>query len=623
MGPKTFCLKTIIFSIFTSVSTLMLSQNEAQNWYFGQNAGLNFSTNPPTILTNGMLNTFEGCASISSSAGNLLFYTDGITVYNQMHAVMNNGTGLNGNSSTTQSAIIVKKPASTNIYYIFTQEATAGANGLSYSEVDMSLAAGMGSVTVKNYSLYTPSCEKITAIRHCNGVDTWVVSHDWGSNNFRTYLITAAGVSLTPVVSVSGTSANGNSIRTIGQMKVSPNGKKLGLTVYDNISAAPVELHDFNSATGIVSNPLLLGDFIDNYGCEFSPDGTLFYSGIFSGNIMQWNICAGANTAILSSSIIIPTSGNPVGQMQLASNGKIYIARGFTADLSQINFPNLTGTGCGYNDIGQSLGSGTSIYGLPNFINSFFKPAPSPFTYTASCSNYSFTAAPTSTINAGCGASSNPVTNILWNFGDPGSGAANTSTLSNPTHTYPGTGTYTTQLILYYACYSDTLRSVLSATNASPNLSVTGTYTICKGDKRVYTVSGANTYTWSTGAQTTTISPTPTVTTVYSVTGTGTNTCKGSKQFTVTVNKCTGIDQESEENSSVNLYPNPATSLLNLFSETDVDLKLINQIGQIVFEKSFKSGLHAIDISELSTGIYTAKVKTGTNSKNIRLIKTD
>jgi hypothetical protein len=601
----------------------MLSQNEAQNWYFGQNAGLNFSTNPPTILTNGVLNTFEGCASISNSVGNLLFYTDGITVYNQLHALMANGNGLNGNSSTTQSAIIVKKPASTNIYYIFTQEATAGANGLSYSEVDMSLASGMGSVTVKNYSLYTPSCEKITAIRHCNGVDTWVVSHDWGSNNFRTYLITAAGVSLTPVVSVSGTSTNGNSVRTIGQMKVSPNGKKIGLTVYDNTFTGPVELHDFNSATGIVTNALFLGDFMNNYGCEFSPDGTLFYSGISSGNIMQWNICAGSTAAILSSSIIIPTSIDIVGQMQLASNGKIYIARGSTNFLSLINFPNLSGTACGYIDNGQLLGSGTSFYGLPNFINSFFKAAPTPFTFTATCSNYSFTAAPISTLNAGCGASANPVTNILWNFGDPGSGAANTSTLSNPTHNYPGTGTYTAQLILYYACSSDTLKAVLSATNANPNLSVTGTYTICKGDKRVYTVSGANTYTWSTGAQTTTISPSPTITTVYSVTGSSTNTCKGSKQFTVTVNKCTELSDQISKETLFNLFPNPNHGILNLETTVLINLTLRNQLGEIVFEKSFESGEHTIDLSHLSVGIYIAKIVSDQGEKNIQLVKSE
>ena len=48
------------------------SQNETNNWYFGTNAGLNFSTIPPTILTNGMLVTTEGCSSISETFGDYL-----------------------------------------------------------------------------------------------------------------------------------------------------------------------------------------------------------------------------------------------------------------------------------------------------------------------------------------------------------------------------------------------------------------------------------------------------------------------------------------------------------------------------------------------------------------------
>src|SRR6185436_4851256 len=100
-----------------SCSGNLLAQNETQKWYFGNKAGLDFSTNPPTVLTNGMMTTGEGCSSIANSAGNLLFYTDGITIWNQNHTPMANGTGLFGSSSTSQSGVIVKKPGSANIYY--------------------------------------------------------------------------------------------------------------------------------------------------------------------------------------------------------------------------------------------------------------------------------------------------------------------------------------------------------------------------------------------------------------------------------------------------------------------------------------------------------------------------
>ena len=90
-------------------------QLESNNWYFGNFAGVTFSNGSPVALTNGALITTEGVATISDGAGNLLLYTDGVTVYNRNHVTMTNGTGLFGDASSTQSAIIVKQPGNTNI----------------------------------------------------------------------------------------------------------------------------------------------------------------------------------------------------------------------------------------------------------------------------------------------------------------------------------------------------------------------------------------------------------------------------------------------------------------------------------------------------------------------------
>tara|TARA_B110000858_G_C17785847_1_gene467253 strand:- start:1544 stop:1972 length:429 start_codon:yes stop_codon:yes gene_type:complete len=125
---------------------LGLAQKEGNIWYFGENAGLDFNNGSPVALTDGMLNTSEGCASICDANGNLLFYTDGMLVYNKNHGIMPNGTGLLGHSSSTQSAIIVKKPMSNNLYYIFTVDDIFNTNGgaVTYSIVDMSLDGGLG-----------------------------------------------------------------------------------------------------------------------------------------------------------------------------------------------------------------------------------------------------------------------------------------------------------------------------------------------------------------------------------------------------------------------------------------------------------------------------------------------
>jgi len=125
------------------------SQGESWRWYFGLTAGANFpGAGAPVAMTNGMLMTMEGVATISDAAGNLLFYTDGSTVWNKLHAVMTNGNGLMGNGSSTQSGVIIPKPGSPNNYYLFTCN-VAGA-GYRFSEIDMLASAGNGAVIAGN-----------------------------------------------------------------------------------------------------------------------------------------------------------------------------------------------------------------------------------------------------------------------------------------------------------------------------------------------------------------------------------------------------------------------------------------------------------------------------------------
>ena len=118
-------MKKILFYLILIIPQFFLAQGEAKYWYFGANAGVNFNTSPPTAITNGQLNTSEGCSSISDESGNLLFYTDGSTVWNRNHQIMSNanyfnGNGLNGDPSSTSSGLIVPHPTNPNLYYVFT-----------------------------------------------------------------------------------------------------------------------------------------------------------------------------------------------------------------------------------------------------------------------------------------------------------------------------------------------------------------------------------------------------------------------------------------------------------------------------------------------------------------------
>ncbi len=182
-------LKRIPFLFLIILASMSIqAQKQANYWYFGRNAGLSFAMGAPIALTDGSLNTGEGCSSISTPSGALQFYTDGWFVYNKEHDEMPHGNGLYGHSSSTQSGIIVPKPASTTQYYIFTVDAYDNnlVNGLCYSWVDMTLDNGLGDVvtTEKNVSLLPYACEKVTAVGHGDGISIWVITHQWGSAAF-------------------------------------------------------------------------------------------------------------------------------------------------------------------------------------------------------------------------------------------------------------------------------------------------------------------------------------------------------------------------------------------------------------------------------------------------------
>lgn len=450
----------ILFCLFTLKG---LGQPEAYNWYFGIEAALNFSTQPPVALSNSTLQSSEGSASISDRNGNLLFYTDGATVYNRSHLVMANGTGLMGFESTSQSAVVVKKPGGANLYYLFTL-GDGGLAAFGYSVIDMNLAAGMGSVTVKNVMLSNNCTEKLAAVRHCNGVDAWVVvCRVDNTYQFSAFKVDANGVNPVPVNSDSDDLMLYYAAQ--GCMKISPNGKKIGLACWPK----GINIFDFDNATGAVSNPLYLYEadppYTYAYGCEFSPDGTKFYSSLDS-SLVQLDLCAGSNEAIIASqttvgAVSIPPTNMYFASMQLGSDRKIYIAAVSGIKLAVINNPNITGVACNFTPNGPALAPLTyHFWGLPNFVSSYFKQTPSPFTYTTglmSCKSMSFSSSPSPSLSSSCYATSNSYTSFKWVFGDPSSGLANISTQSNPYHIFSNTGLYKVTQILYSACGSDTI----------------------------------------------------------------------------------------------------------------------------------------------------------------------
>jgi gliding motility-associated-like protein len=473
------------------------------NWYFGLNCGITFNTNPPSFLPNGQIATKEGCSVMSDTSGNLLFYSDGEKIWNRNHVVMPNGSGLKGDFSSAQSALIVRMPGSFTIYYVFTAPEILTTNGLQYSIVDMSLDGGLGDVTsVKNVVLLASSIEELTGVVHANGSDIWIIGHEWQSGDFYVWLLTSTGIN-GPVISTSGPifqsypGVSGSEGNGIGLMKVSPCGDKIAYVVgFDEY----VEMQDFDNATGILSHPIYMGAWPGLYpfgvfAVEFSPGCSKLYIMIINdGRVVQYDLNAVSVTAMLNSAdtvITDPLTTDYFGSIQNGPDGKMYLIKLGYNWLGCINNPDESGVAINYIDHAVYCG-GQGRYGLPNNITSLYRKLLIPeskfvIDSVRSCDQvcFSFT---DSTKN-------NP-TSWHWYF----SGAdIDSSNIKNPDGVcFHSSGTFPVKLIACNGAGCDSTETILNISIAPPPLIYAGNDTaICNGNSvQLHATTGFANYEW-------------------------------------------------------------------------------------------------------------------------------
>lgn len=418
---------------------------QTAHWMFGTNLGLEFTGEPSVSTTdNSSLNNIAGTASISDADGNLLFYTDGIRVYDAFHNVMPNGSGLSYPDAIAQSSLIVPRPDNPNQYYLFIIDSQSPLENrrLIYYLINMNANNNRGNVTAGPTELNDNVAEKLTGVIHGNGVDFWVVAHGWGNDEFYAYQITQGGVSANPNVSSTGMiHATANPNNSSGYMKISPLGDKIACAIYHD---GVVQVFDFNNNNGAVTNPRdVSGTFQGAYGIEFSGDSRFLY---FStrpqfaepGNPLSYLYQVDLNAAGLQdeeiASLPVP---NTFAALQLALDGKIYVVvcdRDITNNsnaLSVINNPKREVEHCNFvlNAITFSTAGNNSLRnGLPNFIQSFLDIPH--FVYYPHCDG--------DLVELRLWNPSN-TSSTMWNFGD-GSSDMN----DNPfiAHTFPGAGDY-------------------------------------------------------------------------------------------------------------------------------------------------------------------------------------
>jgi len=367
-------------------------------WQFGQNVGLDFSSGTPVSLTGTSISTNEGCASMSSSSGQFLFYTDGIIVWDRNNNAMPNGTGLLGDPSASQSGVAIPSPADTNQYYLITVDNVSGPDGVHYSIVDMTLPGNgtvgspLGDVTgIKNVSLQNQVVsgenisEKIGVVRHCNGTDFWVVLERLHSNSsrFYVYLLSASGFSLTSSSSGYGPQQTDE----VGYLKFSPDGRWMANTSYYGTSAT--QIYSFNPSNGTITHVFSSGnspDFATPYGVEFSEDSKLIYIANYDGGkILQCDLSSASSAIFQSSANLILSHSDNIGAMQLGPDGNIYAAESYDSEegLTQISYVNSFGGAVVTTDF-ITFPSGDVRDGLPTFYTNTSNPRITPSTQTFS-----------------------------------------------------------------------------------------------------------------------------------------------------------------------------------------------------------------------------------------------
>ncbi|NQU34550.1 MAG: gliding motility-associated C-terminal domain-containing protein [Bacteroidetes bacterium] len=490
----TWCFLLILLLLLISLQTY--SQREADRWYFGKECGLNFNSGVPEVLHDGKAyEEFGGVGTMSDSLGNLLFYAEGDTIHTSQHTVMENGLDFVQFGTGSQSNLIIPWPESDSLYFVFMLTVNSGTNGLYYNIVDMSRNNGLGAVIEKDIELpfAWDALDQLTATRHENKRDIWVITRKYRDDNYAVFLVTPDGINETPSLYPAPDRMEQDA--DYSWMKVSYDKKYL----FSTSSWADItEICKFNNETGEIEFLYEHNMGEPTFGVEFSPDSKFAYisynpPGPLSFAIRQHDMQYVENPSLfITTSVIIGEENGRV--LQLATDGKIYCMENYDSIGSSpeyfvgvIHEPWKKGTDCLYERYAVNMFPGEPSAQTPSiFMDYLYR-----FEFEGICESelFQFTS------------NFNPVPDsIRWNFDDFLSGINNVSNELNPTHSFSDGGIFEVQVDVWYPSgrFEHTSREVEVIYSPEPDLG--SDTTICDGQEVILNAEcGPHNYLWSTG----------------------------------------------------------------------------------------------------------------------------
>ncbi len=402
-------MRSLFLIIFLLVNTVTSAQYTDRYWAFGDSAGIDFKNLSSPQPSNSIIRSRGTCVSICDSAGDLLFYAGSPNIYqwiiqpnfdytlgyvvNKNHQTMQSGDSLAG-LLWYQEMVIVPMPGNDSLFYVFCAGVVDPVIGLFYSIVDIKYNNGQGRVVQKNVQLRTDSItDGITAVRHGNGRDWWVIVRSWKNyptNNITAYLIDPSGVTAMPTQYI------GTNIPFDGayRMKFNQNGNHL----YNVSAFGVIGRLDFDRCTGIFSNFIEYvganNPYFWYWGFEVSLDESKLYtSQIYqtanqdTGYILQFDLNA-PNFLASADTLGTFTAPDTPGLLEMGPDGKIYVSITWAgpdtcfdylycygtvnttnSNLSVINYPDSAGAACDFQPFSFNLGGHKTYWGLPNNHN--------------------------------------------------------------------------------------------------------------------------------------------------------------------------------------------------------------------------------------------------------------
>lgn len=289
---KVISISILVLAVLSlkDIRAQQVKQARFDKWIFPFQGTLDFSNgNPtPTYSKTGKMNSKETTAVQCDDEGNLLFYTDGIYIFNGDHDTMPN-CEIWSSSGAAQGVLITPFVNNPDKYYIFQVDGETaeeiGINlgplgplgkfdGLYYSIVDMTLNNGKGGIEEQNISLINNTAEALIAVMHDNGKDYWIIVRENDQNRYHAFLVTENGIcSDNAVVSTIGTI--GTNFNGLSQMSASFDNQQIATIEYNY----PPQLFDFDNCTGQLSNAVAISNTneVGYYDIIFSPNDSLIY----------------------------------------------------------------------------------------------------------------------------------------------------------------------------------------------------------------------------------------------------------------------------------------------------------------------------------------------------------